>query len=79
LLASQSDNEQWEQYFGQTMVRNVTRPALYPVLPRAKVANGKAAIVVPGGGYQLVSIDSEGFRVANRLAAAGARSGLLSV
>ena len=71
LLANQPDTEQWEQFFGQTMVRNVTRPALYPVLPDAKNANGKAVIVVPGGGYQFVSIDSEGFRVADRLAAAG--------
>jgi acetyl esterase/lipase len=71
LLANQPDREQWEQYFGQTMVRNVTRPAIYPVLPDAKIANGKAVIVVPGGGYQFVSMDSEGFRVADRLAAAG--------
>jgi len=71
LLTRQPDSEQWEQYFGQTMVRNVTRPAIYPVLPAANVANGKAVIVVPGGGYQFVSMDSEGFRVADRLAAAG--------
>lgn len=71
LLTDQPDTEQWEQYFGQTMVRNVTRPAIYPVLPDAKKANGKAVIVVPGGGYQFVSMDSEGFRVADRLAAAG--------
>lgn len=71
LLENQPDTEQWEQYFGQTMVRNVTRPAIYPVLPSATNANGKAVIVVPGGGYQFVSIDSEGFRVANRLAAVG--------
>lgn len=71
LLANQPDTEQWERYFGQTMVRNVTRPAIYPVLPDAKNANGKAVIVVPGGGYQFVSMDSEGFRVADRLAAAG--------
>ena len=71
LLSDQPDTEQWEQYFGQTMVRNVTRPAIYPVLPDAKNANGKGVIVVPGGGYQFVSIDSEGFRVAERLAAAG--------
>jgi acetyl esterase/lipase len=71
LLANQPDHEQWEQYFGQTMVRNVTNPAIYPVLPDAKIANGKAVIVVPGGGYKFVSIDSEGFRVADRLASAG--------
>jgi dienelactone hydrolase len=71
LLAEQPDREQWEQYFGQTMVRNVTRPAIYPVLPNPAISNGKAVIVVPGGGYQFVSMDSEGFRVADRLAAAG--------
>ena len=71
LLANQPDVEQWERYFGQTMVRNVTRPAIYPVLPDAANANGKAIIVVPGGGYNFVSIESEGFRVAERLAAAG--------
>jgi acetyl esterase/lipase len=71
LLPNQPDTEQWEQYFGQVMVRNVTRPAIYPVLPDPKVANGKAVIIVPGGGYKFVSMDSEGFRVADRLAAAG--------
>lgn len=71
LLANQPDTEQWERYFDQTMVRNVTRPAIYPVLPNPKNANGKAVIVVPGGGYRFVSIESEGFRVADRLAAAG--------
>jgi acetyl esterase/lipase len=71
LLAGAPDSEQWERFFGQTMVRNVTRPALYPVLPDAANANGKAVIIVPGGGYQFVSMDSEGFRVADRLAAAG--------
>lgn len=71
LLADQPDSEQWEHYFEQDMVRNVTRPALYPVLPPAAQANGKAVIIVPGGGYQFVSMDSEGFRVADRLAAAG--------
>lgn len=53
------------------MVRNVTRPSIYPLLPDAKVANGKAMIVVPGGGYQFISMDSEGFRVAHRLAVGG--------
>ena len=71
LLADQPDTEQWEHFFDQDMVRNVTRPAIYPVLPDAGRANGKAVIIVPGGGYQFVSMDSEGFLVADRLAAAG--------
>ena len=53
------------------MVRNVTAPRLYPVLPRPERSNGRAVIIVPGGGYQFVSIDSEGFRVADALAADG--------
>lgn len=65
------DEEQWERYWGQQMVRNVTRPAIYPVLPSGTRRNGKAVIVIPGGGYMFVSMDSEGFGVANRLADAG--------
>jgi acetyl esterase/lipase len=71
LDASLPDEELWERYWDQTMVRNVTRPAVYPVLPDADKRNGKAVVVVPGGGYQFVSMDSEGFRVADALAEAG--------
>lgn len=65
------NDEQWERMFEQTNVRNVTCPALYPVLPQAHKANGKVVIVVPGGGYQFVSIEQEGFKVADALAARG--------
>lgn len=65
------DAEQWNRAFGQVWVRNVNRPALYPVLPKNGRGNGKAVIVVPGGGYAFVSIESEGFWVAERLAAQG--------
>jgi acetyl esterase/lipase len=72
LLPGACENaEQWERMFEQINVRNVTCPAVYPVLPKAGKANGKAVIVVPGGGYQFVSIDQEGFRVADALAARG--------
>ena len=64
-------SEQWEMFFDQISVRNVTGAALYPVRPRDGHANGRAIIVVPGGGYCFVSIDSEGFRVADALAAQG--------
>lgn len=63
--------EQWERMFEQVDVRNVSCAALYPVLPKPGKANGRAVIVVPGGGYQFVSIDQEGFRVADALAAEG--------
>jgi len=69
--ASAAETEEWVRVFGQVMVRNVSHPALYPVLPKNGRGNGRAVIVVPGGGYAFVSIDSEGFRVAERLAAQG--------
>lgn len=71
LSAASPGAEQWERFLDQVTVRNVTAPTLYPVLPRAERSNGRAVIIVPGGGYQFVSIDSEGFRVADALAADG--------
>lgn len=71
VAADTPDTEQWNRVFGQVWVRNVSRPALYPVLPKNGRGNGKAVIVVPGGGYAFVSIESEGFWVAERLAAQG--------
>ncbi|MBC2665476.1 alpha/beta hydrolase [Novosphingobium flavum] len=70
-LGSGAGREQWEAFTDQVSVRNVTGAALYPVLPAAGRANGKAVIVVPGGGYRFVSIESEGFRMADALAADG--------
>lgn len=68
---SAADTEQWNRVFGQIWVRNVNHPALYRVAPMNGRGNGRAVIVVPGGGYSFVSIESEGFRVAERLAAQG--------
>lgn len=63
--------EQWERMFEQVNVRNVTCAAVYPVLPKPGKANGRSVVVAPGGGYQFVSIEQEGFRVADALAARG--------
>lgn len=71
VAADTPDTEQWNRVFGQVWVRNVSRPSLYPVMPKNGRGNGKAVIVVPGGGYAFVSIESEGFWVAERLAAQG--------
>lgn len=51
--------------------RNVTRPTLLPVLPPASRATGTAVLVVPGGGFQFVSMDNEGYPVAKGLAEHG--------
>lgn len=69
--ADTPDTEQWNRMLGQVWARNVSRPSLYPVLPKNGRGNGRAVIVVPGGGYSFVSIESEGFWVAERLAAHG--------
>jgi dienelactone hydrolase len=69
--AGTSNTEQWNRAVGQVWVRNVSNPSLYPVRPKNGRGNGRAVIVVPGGGYSFVSIESEGFWVAERLAAQG--------
>jgi acetyl esterase/lipase len=53
------------------IVRNVIRPTLTPYLPPAGKATGAAMIVAPGGGFLMLSIDSEGQQVAQWLAERG--------
>jgi len=61
----------WETMFGGTTLRNVTQPALYPVLPPAGKANGTALVIAPGGAFLSLSFDSEGLQVARYLAERG--------
>jgi acetyl esterase/lipase len=61
----------WESMFGQLSLRNVTQPALYPVLPPAGKANGTALVIAPGGGFLSLSFDSEGLTLARYLAERG--------
>jgi acetyl esterase/lipase len=63
--------DQWEDIGGWRIVRNVTQPALIPVLPKPGTANGTAVIIAPGGGFFQLSMDSEGFKVAEYLADRG--------
>ena len=67
----------WEHFLGQTIVRNVTQAKLHPVLPSPENDNGKAVIVLPGGGYQFLAVENEGFPVAEKLAADGYRAFVL--
>jgi acetyl esterase/lipase len=60
--------------FDTPVVTNVVAPRLTPVLPSGAAEPaiaGTAVIVAPGGGYHALSIDSEGFDVAHRLAESG--------
>lgn len=66
-----ADTALWETFEGWRTVRNVTQPALYPVLPAAGTANGTSVIIAPGGAFLSLSFDTEGMEVAKYLAARG--------
>lgn len=53
------------------IVRNVTHPTLSVFSPPAGQASGAALVIAPGGGFQFLSIESEGEALARRLAAQG--------
>jgi acetyl esterase/lipase len=62
---------QWEKMEGWLTVRNVTQPALYPVLPDKGKVNGTSVIIAPGGAFLTLSFDTEGMEEAKYLAARG--------
>ena len=53
------------------VLRNVTRPTLTVYAPAPGTANGVGILVLPGGGFHILSIDNEGDHVAEWLAARG--------
>src|SRR5258706_14024795 len=59
--------ERSEMLLGELRVRNVSQPSLTPFLPAPGKATGAAVIVAPGGGFMMLSWDSEGVAVAKRL------------
>jgi len=67
-MAGPSSSEIAETVFDSPGVRNVSDPTLTPVLPAPGRATGAAVIVLPGGGYRYLAIDTEGLRVAHYLA-----------
>jgi acetyl esterase/lipase len=42
-------------------------PRMYPYLPDRAIATGTGVVICPGGGYQHLAIEKEGFAVARRL------------
>jgi acetyl esterase/lipase len=62
---------QWENMEGWLTVRNVTQPALFPVVPDKGKANGTSVIIAPGGAFLSLSFDTEGMEEAKYLAARG--------
>ena len=63
--------ERTDKLMGELRVRNVSAPSLTPFLPAPGKANGAAVVVAPGGGFVMLSWESEGTRVAQRLADLG--------
>lgn len=64
--------DQWTEFNGEAVVRNVVCPTLIPFHPPAGVAHrGESVIVAPGGGMLVLAIENEGLDVARKLAAQG--------
>lgn len=63
-----TEPEVWDRSFGNPVLRNVTKPTITPFLPAPEKATGAAVIVLPGGGFTMLSMDSEGWTVARWLA-----------
>lgn len=55
----------------EAVLRNVGAAGLLPVMPPPGRGNGRAVLVVPGGGFIFVAVENEGLPVAQRLAEAG--------
>ena len=63
--------ETWFRQWGDPMARNISTATLTPFLPAPGKATGAAVIVAPGGGYRWLSMDNEGWEVAQALADKG--------
>ena len=63
--------ESWFRQWGEPMVRNVTTATLTPFLPAPGKGNGAAVLIAPGGGFRWLSINNEGWKVAQALADQG--------
>lgn len=63
--------EAWHRQYGSVFARNVTEATLTPFLPDPAKASGSAVIVAPGGGFRTLSMENEGWAVAQALAERG--------
>ncbi|SEH77417.1 Acetyl esterase/lipase [Rheinheimera pacifica] len=70
-LPGEQTQESWHAQYGSRFVRNVTLATLTPFLPDPKKASGAAVIIAPGGGFRTLSMDNEGWEVAQALANQG--------
>ena len=70
-VAGSTAPEAWFRQYGTAFARNVSTATLTPVLPDPAHATGTAVIVAPGGGFLMLSMENEGWRVARALADRG--------
>lgn len=70
-LPGATAEESWHSQYGSRFARNVTVATLTPFLPSKSTATGAAVIVAPGGGFQTLSMENEGWNVAKALAKKG--------
>jgi acetyl esterase/lipase len=63
--------ESWHSQYNSVFARNVTLATLTPFLPAASKASGAAVIVAPGGAFRTLSMENEGWQVAQALADKG--------
>ena len=69
--------EVWRNAGTERWATNVSVPTLLPILPENPAATRAAVIVIPGGGFQFVSMDNEGYTIANWLAERGVAAFIL--
>jgi acetyl esterase/lipase len=70
-VEGQTAPETWFRQWGDPMARNVSAATLTPFLPKPGKANGAAVIVAPGGAFRWLSMNNEGWEVAQALAERG--------
>lgn len=70
-LPDAKHKEAWHSQYGSQFARNVTVATLTPFLPDPAIASGAAVIVAPGGGFRTLSMENEGWDVAEALAEQG--------
>jgi acetyl esterase/lipase len=67
----QQERELKDPWTKQRIIVNVVKPTLTVVRPEAEKANGSAVVICPGGGFTILSIESEGLDAARFLAGKG--------
>lgn len=70
-VENQPASESWFRQWGEPMARNISTATLTPFLPDPDKATGAAVIVTPGGGFRWLSMNNEGWKVAQALADRG--------